>query len=87
MVPLKYGTLDHMFHLIIWLFCHVTAIILIYNSVKWCTVSVINLRYNRVKWCIVALFVWVGIWNYLRIYRLPIDPVKKFVALKCFLKR
>ena len=49
--------------------------------------TVTTLRYNSVQWCIVDLFVWVGIWNYLRIYRLPIDPVKKFVALKCFLKR
>ena len=46
--PVEYGTISHMFHLIICFFWYVTAITLMWNGVKC---------------LIVDIFVWIGICN------------------------
>ena len=60
-VPVKHGTLDHMLNLVIWFYLSVTAI---------------DLRWHGVQWCIFDIFVWIGLCNQLKLYRLPIYPVK-----------
>ena len=60
-VPLEYGTFAHTFHLKIWFFQFMTGI-----TFKW----------YYVMCRILALFVWIGILNKMRIYRVPPDPVR-----------
>ena len=60
-VPVEYGALSHMSHLIMQLFQ---------------SVSETTFMWNDVLWPIVSLFVWIVLSTQLRLYRIPIDPVK-----------
>ena len=59
-VPVEYGKFAQTFHLTIWFFQFITGI-----TFKWDYVIVQS----------VALLIWIGLWNKLRIYRVPPDPV------------
>ena len=58
--PMEYGTFAQTFHLKMLFFQFITAI-----TFKW----------DYVIGHSVALLVWIGLWNKLRIYRVPPDPV------------
>ena len=58
-VPVEYGTFTYKFHVTMWFFQFITGI-----TFKWGYVIVRS----------VALLVWIGLWNKLRIYRVPPDP-------------
>ena len=47
----------------------------------WCIfqfVTGITFSWEGVMWWIVAIFVWIGLWNQLRIYMVPTDLIKLF---------
>ena len=60
-VPVEYVTLAQKFHLKMWLFQFITGM-----TFKW----------DHVIYRSIAILVWIGIWNKLRIYRFPPDPIR-----------
>ena len=60
-VLVEYGTFAQKFHLTMWFFLFINGI-----AFKW----------DHVIWCSIALLVWIGLWIKLRIYRVPLDPVR-----------
>ena len=60
-IPVEYGTFTQTFHLMMWFFQFITGI-----TSKW----------DYVIGRSVDLLVWIGLWNKLRIYRVPPDPVR-----------
>ena len=60
-VPVEYGTFNHTFHLMMWLFQYITGI---------------NFKWDYLIRCSVALLVWIDLWTKLRIYRVPPDSVR-----------
>ena len=60
-VPVEYGTFDQTFHLTMWLFRFITRI-----TYKW----------GYFLWLNIDVLVWIGIWEKLRIYKVPTDPVR-----------
>ena len=73
MVPVEYITLAH---ILWWMKC-----LFQFNTR-------INFKCDIVMWWIFDLFVfgiWLGHWNLLRIYRIPMDPVKRFVYLRFYI--
>ena len=60
-VPVDYGAFAQTFHLTMWLFQFITGI---------------NFKWDNVIWRSIALLVWIVIWTKLRIYRVPLDPVR-----------
>ena len=61
MVPVDYGTFAQTFHLLMWFFQVLTGI---------------TFKSDYVIGRNVALLVWIGLWNKLRIYRVPPYPVR-----------
>ena len=68
-VPVEYATLDQMFHLIMCFFQ---------------SAADINFIWNGVLWWFVGICVCIGIWNSLRLYRLPVYPVNWFSDLRFY---
>ena len=60
-VTVEYGKFAHKFHLTMWFFQFISEV-----ALKW----------DYVMWCIIALVLWIGLWAKLRIYRVPLDPVR-----------
>ena len=60
-IPVEYGTFAQKFHLTMWLFQFITGI---------------NFKWDYVIGRSVALLIWIGIWTKLRIYIVPLDPVR-----------
>ena len=60
-VPVEYGTFDQTFKLTMWFFQFITGI---------------TFKLDYVIGRSVDLLVWIGLWNKLRIYRFPPDPVR-----------
>ena len=60
-VLVEYGTFAQTFHLTILFFQFITGV---------------NFKWDYVIGSSVALLVWIGLWNKLRIYRVPPDPVR-----------
>ena len=60
-VPVEYGTFAQTFHLNMWFFQFSTGI---------------NFKWDYVIGRSVALLVWIGLWNRLRVYRVPPYPVR-----------
>ena len=67
--PVEYGTLSHMFHLMMYFFQYITGI---------------AFKCNGLLWCIVGVFVCIGIWAQLILYMVSTDPVKRFVDFSLF---
>ena len=60
-VTVEYGIFPHMFHLEIWFFQFINGI---------------NLMWDYVLWNILDVLVWIGLWKFLRIYRVSPYPLK-----------
>ena len=60
-VPVEYGKFDQTFNSKMWFFKFITGI---------------NFKWDYVIGRTVALLVWIGLWNKLRINRVPPDPVR-----------
>ena len=60
-VPVEYVTVSQTFHLTMWFFQFITGI---------------NFKWDYFIGHSVALLVWIGLWNKLKIYRVPLDPVR-----------
>ena len=60
-VPVEYVTFAQKFHLAMWFFQFITGI-----TFKW----------DYFIWRSISLLVWIGLWTKLRIYRVPLDPIR-----------
>ena len=60
-VPVEYGTFTQKFHLTMWFFQFITGI---------------TFKLDYLIGHSVALLAWIGLWNKLRIYKIPPDPVR-----------